>query len=86
MVIQHDEINATRLVNIGLIAIFLSIAVAYGSAGLYRSLHSELNADRNIQDQIAETRALRQEQLDGIDATGEMTLAEARAAIIEANQ
>ncbi len=86
MVIQHDEINATRLVNIGLIAIFLSIAVAYASAGLYRSLSSELTADRNIQDQIAETRALRQEQLDAIDATGEMTLAEARAAIIEANQ
>lgn len=86
MVIQHDEINATRLVNIGLIAIFVSIAVAYASAGLYRSYSSDLNADRNIQDQIAETRALRSEQLEAIDGAGEMTLAQARAAVIEANR
>jgi len=86
MAIQPDNLNVTRLVNIGLIAIFLSLAISYLSAGAYHRLDHELTVEQIVQDRIEATHALKAEQLAAIDPAGEMTLAEAEAKVIEANR
>ena len=86
MAIQPDKLNVTRMVNVGLIGVFLSLAIAYLAAGGYHRLDNELDLERNVQDRIAATHARKAEQLAGIDPAGEMTLAEAEAKVIEANR
>lgn len=86
MVIQHDEMNVTKLINVGLVAIFASIAISYYVSGLYHERDAQYLMEHNIQERIAETKAQKAEQLAAIDPTGEMTLEEAMAAVIEANR
>lgn len=46
MAVQHDDIDVQHLVQIGLCATFLSMAVAYLAAGLNYNYDAELEAER----------------------------------------
>jgi hypothetical protein len=49
MAVQHDDIDVKHLVQIGLCATFVSMAVAYLAAGLNYSYDAELEAERQAQ-------------------------------------
>ena len=68
MAVEHDELDNVRLINICLAGTFITIAISYWVAGLYKKYDLKVRSERNVQPIVAEREALREEQLGSFGA------------------